>query len=143
MDNQHYGQMAGLAMAGQRRMPRVCIADSARPMQIFLRQALQDLGFTSCECTHATELRTTVDSSRLDLVIIGVSGGGIEACEMIELLSANQFRGKVLVLGPRVSPMVAAIQGLGQKLGLRVLPLLSTPFGVDDVRDCVMAQPQE
>jgi DNA-binding response OmpR family regulator len=104
-------------------------------MQIFLGRALQGLGFMSYECSHVADLRATVDSFRPDLILIGVSGGGIEACEMIELLAAQQFRGKVLVLGPRLSPMVGAVRGLGQKLGLRVLPLLSTPFGAGDVRD--------
>ena len=48
---------------------------------------------------------------------------------MLELLAAREFDGKVLVLGPRVSPMVAATQELGAKLGLAMLPLLPTPFG--------------
>ena len=69
--------------------------------------------------------------------MIGSSTGGIEACEMVELLAGRKFDGKVLVLGPRVSPMVAAVRELGESLGLRMLPLLPTPFGAADVRDCV------
>jgi len=41
----------------------------------------------------------------------------------------------VLVLGPRVSPMVAAIRELGAKLGLAMLPLLPTPFSQADLRN--------
>jgi hypothetical protein len=138
MNNQRFGEMTGPAIAGQRLRPLACIADSTRHMQIFLGRALQDLGFMSYECSHVANLRATVDSLRPDLILIGVSGGGIEACEMIELLAAKQFRGKILVLGPRLSPMVMAVRGLGQKLGLRVLPLLSTPFAAGDVRDYVI-----
>jgi hypothetical protein len=137
MNNQWLGDMTGPAMAGQRLMPRACIADSTRHMRIFLGRALQELGFVSYGCIHVAELRTVLDLYRPDLVLIGVSGGGIEACEMIEMLAAKQFQGKVLVLGPRISPMVAAVRGLGQKHGLRILPLLSTPFGAGDLRDCV------
>ena len=58
---------------------------------------------------------------------------------MVELLAAKGFDGKVLVLGPRVSPMVAAIRELGAKLGLAILPLLPTPFTQTDLRNCIAA----
>ena len=57
----------------------------------------------------------------------------------MELLAAKGFDRKVLVLGPRVSPMVAAIRELGAKLGLAVLPLLPTPFSQTDLRNCIAA----
>jgi hypothetical protein len=38
---------------------------------------------------------------RPTLVVIGSSAGGIEACEMMEMLAAKDYDGKVLVLGPR------------------------------------------
>ncbi len=72
-----------------------------------------------------------------DVVVIGSSAGGIEACEIMELLAADDFDGHVLVLGSRVSPMVAAVRELGKRLGLRILPLLATPFSREDVRDCI------
>jgi EAL domain-containing protein (putative c-di-GMP-specific phosphodiesterase class I) len=68
-----------------------------------------------------------------------LAAGGIEACEVMELLAAKGFDRKVLVLGPRVSPMVAAIRELGAKLGLAVLPLLPTPFSQTDLRNCIAA----
>jgi EAL domain-containing protein (putative c-di-GMP-specific phosphodiesterase class I) len=71
--------------------------------------------------------------------VIGSAAGGIEACEVMELLAAKGFDRKVLVLGPRVSPMVAAIRELGAKLGLAVLPLLPTPFSQTDLRNCIAA----
>jgi hypothetical protein len=71
--------------------------------------------------------------------VIGSSAGGIEACEIVELLAADDFDGQVLVLGSRVSPMVAAVRELGKGLGLSMLPLLATPFGREDVSDCIAA----
>jgi EAL domain-containing protein (putative c-di-GMP-specific phosphodiesterase class I) len=71
--------------------------------------------------------------------VIGSSAGGIEACEIMELLAADDFDGHVLVLGSRASPMVAAVREFGKRLGLRMLPLLATPFSREDVRDCIAA----
>jgi len=84
-------------------------------------------------------LNTALDAGPLDLVVIGSSAGGIEACEMMELLAARDYDGKVLVLGPRTSPMVGAVRALGAKLGLAMLPLLATPFTAGTLRDAVAA----
>src|SRR5262245_33180016 len=110
-------------------MPCVCVADAGQQMRTFLTETLEDLGRVTCECVDIADLSGTLDSRLLDLVLIGSSEGGIKACEMVELLAVREFGGKVLVLGPRASPMVAAIQELGAKLGLAMLPLLPTPFG--------------
>jgi EAL domain-containing protein (putative c-di-GMP-specific phosphodiesterase class I) len=139
MKNQEPGDQASPAVvARQETVPRVCIADARRSIRTFIAEALEELGFATLECARATDLEELLASGRTDLVVIG-SSAGIEACEMVELLAARQFKGKVLVMGPRVSPMVSAIRGLGEKLGLAMLPLLPTPFGNGDLRACVAA----
>jgi EAL domain-containing protein (putative c-di-GMP-specific phosphodiesterase class I)/CheY-like chemotaxis protein len=140
MDNQKPEDAITLATSPrQRPMPCVCVADAKQQMRTFLAEILDDLGFVTCECAHAAALAATIESRLPDLVVLGSSAGGIEACEMVELLAAKEFDGKVLVFGPRVSPMVAAIRELGEKLGLAMLPLLPTPFSQGDVRDCIAA----
>ena len=137
MKNQEPGDQAPPAViARQPSMPRAGIADARRSIRTFISEALQELGFATLECTSAADLEAMLASGRTDLVVIG-SSAGIEACEMVELLAARQFKGKVLVMGPRVSPMVSAIRGLGEKLGIAMLPLLPTPFGNGDLRACV------
>jgi EAL domain-containing protein (putative c-di-GMP-specific phosphodiesterase class I) len=137
MEHQEHGDQASLAeVARQKTVPCVCIADARQSIRTFLSEALEELGFATLECTSATELEAMLASGRTDLVVIG-SSAGIEACEIVELLAARRFKGKVLVMGPRVSPMVSAIRGLGEKLGLVMLPLLPTPFGNGDLRACV------
>src|SRR5262245_52465076 len=120
-------------------MPCVYVADARQQMRTFLVEALQDLGCVTCEYVDAAELNAELDSRLPQLVVIGSAAGGIEACEMMELLAAKGFDGKVLVLGPRVSPMVVAIRELGAKLGLAMLPLLPTPFSQADLRNCIAA----
>jgi EAL domain-containing protein (putative c-di-GMP-specific phosphodiesterase class I) len=137
MEHQEHGDQASLAEAARRKtVPCVCIADARQSIRTFLSEALEELGFATLECTSAADLEAMLASGRTDLVVIG-SSAGIEACEIVELLAARQFKGKVLVMGPRVSPMVSAIRGLGEKLGLVMLPLLPTPFGNGDLRACV------
>ena len=138
MENQPTGDPIRAATSGRRAVtPAVCVADAEQSMRTFLGATLEELGFDTCECVRAAELDAVLDSQRPDLVVIGLSAGGIDACAMVELLAAKEFDGKVVVLGPRVSPMVAAVQALGERLGLAMLPLLPTPFSSGDVRNCV------
>src|SRR5262249_35106050 len=140
MDDQRPEDAAKLAaFPRQSAMPCVCVADGRQQMRTFLAETLEDLGCVTCECVHVAGLNAELGTRPPDLVVIGSSAGGIEACEMVELRAAKEFGGKVLVLGPRASPMVAAIQELGAKLGLAMLPLLPTPFSQGDLRSSIAA----
>src|ERR1700693_1795061 len=105
---------------GRRKIaPRVCIADSKSHVRKFLREALEELGFITCECTQVGELSAVLDGQVMpDLVGVGLSAGGIEAAAILEALVAKAFDGKVVLLGPRDSLMVAAVQELGEQLGI-------------------------
>src|SRR5262245_21248624 len=120
-------------------MPCVCVADAGPQLRTFLVATLEDLGCVTCECVDVAALAAELASRLPDLVVIGSSAGGIEACKMVELLEAKDYDGKVLVLGPRVSPMVRAVQEFGEKLGLTMLPLLPTPFSRGDLRNYIAA----
>jgi EAL domain-containing protein (putative c-di-GMP-specific phosphodiesterase class I) len=128
-----------IKIAAIRRKADVCVLEAQQQMRTFLADTLEELGFVTCECAHLAELPLVLASRLPDIVVIGSSAGGIEACEIVELLAADDFDGQVLVLGSRASPMVAAVREFGKRLGLRILPLLATPFSREDVRDCIAA----
>jgi EAL domain-containing protein (putative c-di-GMP-specific phosphodiesterase class I)/CheY-like chemotaxis protein len=120
---------------GRRKVaPRVCVADCKPHIRSFVREALEELGFITSECAQAAGLRALVADQRPDLFVLGLSAGGIAANEMLETLCALKFDGKVLLFGPRASPMVTAIRQVGEALGLTMLPLLPTPFSDKDLR---------
>src|SRR5262245_62030009 len=137
MKNQEPGDQAPPAViARQPSMHRAGIDDARQAIRVLIAEPWLYIGDATLESALATDLEAMLSSGRTDLVFIG-SSAGIEACEMVELLAARQFKGKVLGMGRRVSPMVSAIRGLGEKLGLAMLPLLPTPFGNGDLRACV------
>jgi EAL domain-containing protein (putative c-di-GMP-specific phosphodiesterase class I)/CheY-like chemotaxis protein len=106
--------------------PCACVADK-RHIQDFFCDSLEELGFVTCrwEDGGPADLLAT---RQPDLVVLGLSNGGIFAAELLEVLSAHSYTGKVLVFGQAASPMVAAVQKYGGELGLDMLPLLPTPF---------------
>lgn len=139
MDN-HYQLEKGTKVApfGQRKVrPCVIVSDAKQHIRTFLMEALQGLGFATRECAQVGELGAVLDAQLPDLVVLGLSGGGIETCEMLNLLALKEFHGKVLLLGSRSCAMVAAVQNFGIEHGLAMLPILATPFGAETLRDSV------
>ncbi len=117
------------ATFGRRKVaPRVCVVDSKPHNQKFLGEALEELGFIVCKCAQFSELNAALCAHPTDLVVVGLSVSGIEAAAMLEALATKAFDGKVLLLGPRDSLMVRAVQELGERLGIAMLPTLATPF---------------
>jgi hypothetical protein len=138
MDQKRTNVAAKLTTFGRRKVaPRVCVADSKQHIRIFLGEALEELGFITCATEQVNELGTLLDAQLPDLVVLGLSGGGIAAGEMLKVLANKEFQGKVLLLGPRDSYVVEAVRELGNELGIAMLPTLVTPFRSEGLRDSV------
>jgi EAL domain-containing protein (putative c-di-GMP-specific phosphodiesterase class I) len=138
MDNHGVEEAARVATFGRRKLtPRVCVADGKQHIRAFLAETLEELGFVTCECMQASQLGAVVDAQLPDLVVLGLSAGGVAAGEMLNALALKEFAGKVLLLGPVDSSVVAAVRELGESLGIAMLPTLVTPFGADHLRERV------
>jgi EAL domain-containing protein (putative c-di-GMP-specific phosphodiesterase class I) len=138
LENQRPEEAIKSVAFGRRKvMPRVCIADDKRHIRKFVGEALEELGFITCECTQVGELSTVLDAQLPDLVVVGLSTGGIEAAAMLKALAARAFDGNVLLLGPRNSSVVAVLEELGEQLGIAMLPTLATPFGTEGLHNSV------
>jgi EAL domain-containing protein (putative c-di-GMP-specific phosphodiesterase class I) len=126
------------ARFGQRRVrPRALVSHAKHHIRTFLSRALEELGFVSCECTEIDQLGALLDAEVPDLVLFGLLNDGVETCQMLNLLGTKQFKGKILLLGPRACPMVKAVHQAGDQFGLAMLPVLATPFGEDNLRESV------
>jgi EAL domain-containing protein (putative c-di-GMP-specific phosphodiesterase class I)/CheY-like chemotaxis protein len=138
MRNQGLEEAANVVTFGRRKVrPRVCIADGKKHIRSFLIDAFEGLGFVTRGCGNAPELGTVLDAQRPDLVVFGLSAGGIEAAEMLKTLATKAFDGKLLLLGPPKSPAMEAIQELAEELEIATLPQLGTPFGEVSLRKSV------
>jgi EAL domain-containing protein (putative c-di-GMP-specific phosphodiesterase class I) len=131
------GETAAVTFGRRKMAPHACVADDKAHIRGFLQDALEELGFIASQCEQPVQLTAIVPGQQPDLFVLGLSGGGIAANEVLEALSRINFAGKVLLFGPRASLMVTALQDVGGALGLNMLPLLPTPFSDDDLRDRV------
>jgi len=130
------------ATFGRRKIAlTACVCDSSPHVRAFLGDALEELGFVVCEAAKAGELDGNLYERCSDLVVIGLSGGAVLAREVLKALHVRHYAGKVLVVGRPDSPMVSAVEELGETLGLAMLPLLPTPYRDEDLRRSLAALP--
>ena len=115
----------------------VCITDSQHHVRKFLRETLGHFRFTIYECVEARELGAALDASPPDLVVLGMTAGGIDAGEMLRTLAAKDFAGKVLPFAQRNSAVLEPIQDLAGRLGISLLPPLLMPFSETRLRESV------
>lgn len=122
---------------GRRRVrPSVVIADDKPHIRNFVREALEDMGFI-VEDGGGDRLVNLTAGRRMDLVMLGLSAGGVAAGDALETLAATGFDGQIMIFGPAELPMVDALFDLGAQLRLNMLPLLPTPFSDDTLRQAV------
>jgi EAL domain-containing protein (putative c-di-GMP-specific phosphodiesterase class I) len=120
---------------GQRKVaPRACIADGKRHIRTFLSETLEELGFITAEAPSASDLGPILDFEAPDLVVLGLSADGVEVGRNLKVLADRKFDGKVLLIGPRDSILVAAVRQLGEEFGIPMLPPLATPFSAEGLR---------
>jgi EAL domain-containing protein (putative c-di-GMP-specific phosphodiesterase class I) len=131
------GAIKSAAFGRRKVTPRVCLVEGKQCIRKYLGEALEEIGFITCECTRIGELCAALDAQLPDLVVVGLSSGGLEAAAMLKALAARAFGGGVLLFGPRSSAVVAAVQELGEQLDLTMLPALATPFRTESLHDSV------
>ena len=146
MNQTFNGNLAGNSTTfGRRKVaPRACVADSKKHLRAFLTDVLEDLGFVTCECAKADELRAILKNQLPDLIVLGLSADGIEPGRILETLVHGEFVGKVLAIGSRELVIVKAVQQVGGEYGIAMLPPLTTPFAAGTLRERVaMLLPEE
>jgi EAL domain-containing protein (putative c-di-GMP-specific phosphodiesterase class I) len=129
MQIQSHDDAAARAMFGQRKLrPHACVFDVKEHIRTVLEDALENLGFVTCECARVGELVLVLEVHHPDLILIGLSIEETEAEEILRLLAAHSFDGHVLLLGPVDSGVTARVARRAEELGIALLPTLHTPF---------------
>jgi EAL domain-containing protein (putative c-di-GMP-specific phosphodiesterase class I) len=118
-------------------VPHVCVTDGQQHIRKFLREALSEFQFTIYECIEPRELGAALEARSPDLVILGLTAGGIGAAGMLRTLAAKDFDGKVLPFAERDSATLETIQDLAEQLAISLLPPLLLPFSKQRLRDSV------
>ena len=140
MEQINFSEDSRAAHFGHRKLtPRACVVDGKKHLRLFLSDALEDLGFITCECGQAGDLAGILQAEAPDLIVLCVCVDGLNVGEILEAIVRKNFGGKVLVIGQPDSIMVKAVRQIGEEYGIAMLPSLPTPFGSASLRASVAA----
>ena len=121
---------------GARRLPpRVCVVDAKPHIRTFLAETLEELGFVASQCGRASEVPGALASTTPNLVVVGLLMPESDVTRTLRSLAVNGYSGNVMLFGGRASPVLVALQILGEQLGLAMLPPLRTPFRDSDLHE--------
>jgi EAL domain-containing protein (putative c-di-GMP-specific phosphodiesterase class I) len=132
-----YNVVKPAAFGHPKMKPRACVVERKPHVRGFLADALQELGFTACQCEQRDDVADIVERLLPELVLLGVSDGSTEGIGILSTLASKRYGGRILLVGPRHSALVAAFQDFGQELGLAMLPVLPTPFDEASLRTVI------
>ncbi len=118
-----------------RSRPLVYVTDGKAHVRRLLREMLGEYSFTVYECIEIGELRAALEARAPDLVVLGMTAGGIDAGGILRLLVTEGFEGNVIPVAPRDSAALAAVQELAEELGIALRPPLFIPFGRESLRE--------
>ena len=113
---------------------RACLAENKPHVRVFLADMLENFGFAVRGCA-GVELGNAVIETTPDLILFGALSGREELQSRLHRLKAANYRGKVLLFGGRGSLDFIESQELGERIGLRMLPPLGTPFRDSELAD--------
>src|SRR5262245_15257731 len=138
MEQINFSEQSRTAHFGHRKLtPRACVVDSKKHLRLFLSDALEDLGFITCECGQAGDLAGLLQAEQPDLIVLSVCVDRLNVGEILEAIVRRNFAGKVLVIGQPEQIMVKAVRQIGEEYGIAMLPSLPTPFGAASLRASV------
>ena len=98
-------------------------------VRTFLAETFEDLGFIA-ECwAEPDEILPALNSVEPDLVVIVVPDDHGDVEDVLKLLAAARFRGRIMLdRAAGACRRSHAHRRLGEQLGLAMLPPLGTPF---------------
>jgi DNA-binding NtrC family response regulator len=121
----------------RRDAPLVCVTDGQHHVRQFLREALSEFDFTIYECIEPGELNDALDAQPPDLLVLGMTAGGIAAGDVLRVLAAKDFECKALPFAQRDSAVLAPLQDLAEQIGIALLPPLLMPFSKERLRESI------
>jgi CheY-like chemotaxis protein len=90
MEQISFSEYSRAANFGHRKLtPRACVVDSKKHLRLFLSDALEDLGFVTCECGQAGDLAGVLQAEQPDLIVLSVCVDGINVGEILEAVRKN------------------------------------------------------
>jgi EAL domain-containing protein (putative c-di-GMP-specific phosphodiesterase class I)/CheY-like chemotaxis protein len=119
------------------RQPLCFIVDDEPGIRYAVAVALDRLGIQTAEFVDAAALIDAAAERQPALIFLDVSLTTSDAVEALRGLDAKRYAGAVQLMSGKDSALLEDIKLIGERRGLRMLPVLTKPFRLRDIRAIV------
>jgi DNA-binding response OmpR family regulator len=125
-----------VAVAGGERAPEpsAYVFDDEAHIGTLVCQVLGRCGFASQQFTSPAPFFVEIKKASPDLVVLDLALGQSDTVEVIRRLDVLNFKGKTLLISGRDEATLIEIAPIGERHGLAMLPPLSKPFRVSELK---------
>ena len=121
--------------------PGLCfIVDDEAPIGRFITMALGNFGVPSEHFIDTKQFAEGLKRQRPDLIFLDISLGDSDAVEVIRSLAAADYSGAVQLISGRDTTLLEDVKRVGERHGLRMLPVAMKPIRLDTIRQIVAAE---
>ena len=110
----------------------VVLIEDDLTLSLALADELELLGYATIEIHQMSSLRTT-DISQASFVILDVSLAGADAVDVLQLLQLKGYRGPIQIVSAHRRDVLEEVKSLGERKGMRMLPVLQKPIELAQV----------
>lgn len=113
------------------------IVDDEPQVRALVSNALAWSGYKTRQFSDALQLEAGLAEATPELIVLDLSLGNSDAIEVIRDLAATSFAGAVLLISGHDTSTLEEVREIGDRRGLKMLPVLHKPFRIDELREII------
>ncbi len=116
----------------------VCfVVDADATIRHYISLIMQGSGIDTEEFADGPSCRAALSRRMPDLILLNVPLDTEDSIETVNALAAKAYRGAVLLMGGRGGAVMETVKATGDRLKLRMLPVLKKPFEAGAVQKVI------
>jgi EAL domain-containing protein (putative c-di-GMP-specific phosphodiesterase class I)/CheY-like chemotaxis protein len=123
----------------QSGLPLAYVLDDEPQIAAIIGTALRTAGYDARLFSAPMPFFVEIKKATPDVIVLDLALGQTDAVEVIRRLEVLKFAGKVLLISGRGEVMLGEVQEIGKGHGLAMLPPLTKPFRVNDLKERLKA----
>ena len=118
------------AVVNPRTAPRAFVIDDDPQICGVVSRALERRGYACSEYTTLRQVEAALGVIKPDLIVLDLPLGESDAVEVMKRIGTSPFDGHILLISGHDLKTMEQVQRLGEREGLKMLPVLRKPFRI-------------
>lgn len=130
----------GTALGASHALPFCLVIDDEPAICHTIIRILESIGMETAAFSNASRVTPAIFEKSPFLIFLDLSLEGSDAVEAIRELAVREFKGAVQLISGMPADVLEGIKEIGERYGLRMLPVLRKPFRIDRIKELALAE---